>query len=547
MIRVAVFLLLVALLASGVAWVADRPGDVAITWHGWRIETSIMVAFVALATLVALAIVTWTVFRGVVRSPGRLAERLRRHRETKGYLAITRGLIAIGAGDAAAARKYAEVARRLAFNEPLALLLGAQTAQMSSDRDAAEVAFRAMAGRDDTKLLGLRGLFVEAQRRGDSIKARMYAEEAANTAISLGWAGQAVLQFRCVAGDWNGALSRLESSYRHKLLDKATYRRQRAVLLTAQAASAERRDRDAATALALEAVKLAPTLVPAAALAGRLLAEAAELRRASRIVEKAWGINPHPDLADTYLNLRSGDSALDRLARIRTLVEKSPEHIESALALARAAIDAREFTVARDALTPFLAEPTRRIAMMMAEIEETERGDVGRAREWMARALRATRDPAWTADGFVSEHWMPISPVTGRLDAFEWKVPLAEIEAKTMPAGREADGAATIEAEPTIMEKTAGSAAEEPKTAAMPLPIIPLEPQGRSAVQAGARAAASSPRSSSPTADSRPVKTDAIIPLVHVPDDPGPEPDPESDTVPGEPNEGWRGLRPFTK
>ena len=61
----------------------------------------------------------------------------------------------------------------------------------------------------------------------------------------------------------------------------------------------------------------------------------------------------------------------------------------------------------------------------MAEIEQRESGDEGRAREWMARALRAPRDPAWTADGFVSDRWMPVSPVSGRLDAFQWKVPLA--------------------------------------------------------------------------------------------------------------------------
>src|SRR5262245_33059210 len=60
----------------------------------------------------------------------------------------------------------------------------------------------------------------------------------------------------------------------------------------------------------------------------------------------------------------------------------------------------------------------------MAELEMAQ-GDEGRAREWMARALNARRDPAWTADAFVSDHWLPISPVSGRLDAFEWKDPLA--------------------------------------------------------------------------------------------------------------------------
>ena len=87
----------------------------------------------------------------------------------------------------------------------------------------------------------------------------------------------------------------------------------------------------------------------------------------------------------------------------------------------------REFDRARAALSPLLAHPTQRVALLMAEIEEVEHGDEGRAREWMARAVHAARDPGWTADGLVSERWLPVSPVSGRLDAFEWKVPLAEL------------------------------------------------------------------------------------------------------------------------
>ena len=70
------------------------------------------------------------------------------------------------------------------------------------------------------------------------------------------------------------------------------------------------------------------------------------------------------------------------------------------------------------------ADATQGVASLMAEIEEGQSGDQGKAREWLARAVRAARDPAWTADGLVSDEWEPISPVTGRLDAFEWKVPM---------------------------------------------------------------------------------------------------------------------------
>ena len=59
----------------------------------------------------------------------------------------------------------------------------------------------------------------------------------------------------------------------------------------------------------------------------------------------------------------------------------------------------------------------------MAEIEDAENGPSGPVREWLARGSRAPRDPVWIADGMVSRRWLPISPVTGKLDAFEWKTP----------------------------------------------------------------------------------------------------------------------------
>ena len=56
------------------------------------------------------------------------------------------------------------------------------------------------------------------------------------------------------------------------------------------------------------------------------------------------------------------DQPRDRLARVRKLAALAPDHLESALALARAAIDAREFAEAREALAPFLAKLSQRVA-----------------------------------------------------------------------------------------------------------------------------------------------------------------------------------------
>jgi HemY protein len=518
MIRLALYLVLVAGIAVGVVWLADRPGDVAITWQGQRIETSVMVAAAAVAALVALATLLWSLLRFVLGAPARASAALAERRRRRGFDAISRGIVAMGAGDARTAHRFADDARRIAPAEPLALLLIAQTAQLSGDRAAAETAFRAMAARADTRLLGLRGLFVEAQRRDDMTAARHFAEEAAKAAPALPWAGQAVLDFRCADADWQGALDILDDNRRSGLLDKATHRRHRAVLLTARAMAAEEHERDRAKAIAIDATRLAPDLVPAAALAGRLLADAGEPRKAGKIIEAAWRANPHPDLAEAYAHLRLSDSARDRLKRVETLARQPEGHIEGALAVARAALDAREPGTARTALAPFISAPTQRVAMLMAELEDFA-GDEGRAREWMARAMRARRDPAWAADGVVSERWMPVSPVSGRLDAFQWKVPVENVAQ---------DG-------PLIEDHAAAAIAAgrlPPDPPSLPTGAAASALPGTTSV---ARVPGIRPASAEPGGH-------PIIPLVHAPDDPGPDAEFEPAPEPAPQEDGWRRL-----
>lgn len=499
MIRVLLFLVFVVAVALGVAWLADRPGDIAITWLGYHVNTSVMVGVAALVLLIAATILVWSILRGLVRAPSKISSAFANRRTNRGYRAISRGIVAIGAGDGQAARRFANEARRLMPSEPLALLLSAQTAQLAGDGADAERTFHAMADRRDTKLLGLHGLFVEAQRRGDAAAARGYAEEAAKAQPGLAWAGEAVLQYRCADGDWVGALKALERNMQNGLVTKDVYKRQRAVLLTGRALASEQTDRDTATGLALHALQLRPGLVPAAALAGRLLAEAGRARKASRVVSAAWQINPHPDLAEVYANIKPHASARERLKRIRSLERLNPNHPETALALARAATDAQEFDAARQALAPLLGNPTQRVAALMAEIEDRANHDIGRSREWMARALIAPRDPTWTADGLVSETWLPASPATGRLDAFEWRIPVSELgphgpviehgrgglPAATSPAPRpaaEPDAAAGMTpARPVNAEvikpataAPAARAASAPESLVMPAAEVPL-------------------------------------------------------------------------
>lgn len=215
---------------------------------------------------------------------------------------------------------------------------------------------------------------------------------------------------------------------RNKVIDRKTADRRRAVLLTAQAQAIELTDQDRAGQLALEAHGLAPDLVPAAEIAGRVLAAQGYVSRAAKLLTRTWELSPHPDIALTYAYVRPGDSPRDRLNRVRALTRHQPEHVESRVALAAAAVDAHAWDEARAALEPLLtAQPSRRVCTLMARIEAGETRNAGRVREWLAKGVRAPRDPAWVADGVVSDRWAPVSPVTGQLDAFEWRAPIERV------------------------------------------------------------------------------------------------------------------------
>ena len=432
MIRLLIFLLGVLALAIGVDWLASRPGTVVVEWQGYVVETSVLRALAIVALLMGAALLAWSTLRWMWASPALLGRLLHRRREKRGLEALSSGIIAIGAGDRALAIRYAGQARKALPNEPLTHLLRAQAAHLTGDRATARRIFEAMLASPDTELLGLRGLFMEAQRESDAEACRQFAERALRLNPRLEWPVEALFDIQCRTEDWQGALDTLAIGRRNKLIDKTVADRRRAVLLTAQAQAAEDAAAEKALGLALEAHRLAPDLVPAAAIAGRVLASKGNTPRAARVLLKTWRIAPHPDLAAAYAYARPGDSPRDRLNRVRHLARLTPQDNEGPIALAITAIEAREWDEARKALEPLLASRlTQRICTLMARIEGEQHGHTGRVREWLARAVNAPRDPAWTADGVVSEHWAPISPVTRALDAFRWRVPVEAIDEPT--------------------------------------------------------------------------------------------------------------------
>jgi HemY protein len=534
MIRVLVFIFLLAAVAWGIAWIDDQPGSIVVTWLGQRAETSVGVGIGLLFVAAVILNIAWAIIRFTFKLPSLMSLAMKARHRAKGFAALSRGMVAAGAGDARTARKSAAEARRHLSGEPLAMLLSAQAAQLSGDRVRAEAAFTQLAERRDTRLLGLRGLHVEAQRHGDHEAANHFALEA-HAIAPLPWSAKAVLDHRAANQQWEAALAALESNIAAKLVDKPTGERQRAVLETAIAIDKANSAPDEALHLVQAAVKRAPDLAPALALAARLLARRGDLRKAGKLVEQAWPRCPHPDLAAVYIDLRPGDSNFDRLTKAQTLMRLAPRATESRLTLARAAIVARQFKTARDAMAPLIAEgerPTAGMCLIMAELENAEHGDQGQVRQWTARASRAPRDAVWMADGMIAADWAPASPVTGRLDAFVWQQPAerpsAEIPYAPAPSAEKDWTLDWVQAggelpRPSSEDAAEPTQAEEPAEDEKPNAVAVTPVQEEAAKPEPAKPVTPKLATENPpaAANGSPAIQKVVFPLPGAPDDPG--------------------------
>jgi HemY protein len=456
-IRAIIALFIVAAISALAVFFAGNPGRVVILWHGWQIETSVAVLIAAAAAIAVAAVLVLRLLALVLRSPAAFARRRRERRRWAGYQALTRGMVAVAAGEPQEARRYARRAEALLAEPPLTLLLSAQTAQLNGDELAAKNFFTAMLERPETEFLGLRGLLNQALREGDYGAARQLTERALDLRPNTGWAAASLFDLEIRDQRWEAARAALDRADKARSIPATTARHHRGVIFYELSRAAEAGDEQArAIALAAEARSLATDLAPLAAHHARLLLAQGKPNRAERAIERAWRTAPDPQLAALYGKTRKRETALGRLSRYQRLAAQNPTAQESHLILAEASLAAELWGEARRHLDRAMAaEPppvasapvnsagsrataapvpatdtgtpraTARICLMMARVDEAEHADPTRTREWLDRAVHALPEPRYVCGncGGDSVEWHSICRLCGAFDTLAWRTP----------------------------------------------------------------------------------------------------------------------------
>lgn len=443
LIKIVLFVAAIAALAMGAGYLLESEGGILVTVMGKEypfgpLESVIGLVVLVLAIwlllkLVSLLFATWKFLAGDETALSRYFDR---NRERKGYDALAEGMMAVASGEGRLAMAKAAKAQKYLDKPELTDLLTAQAAEISGDRRKAEETYKRLVANENTRFVGVRGILKQKLADGDTDTAMKLAKKAFALKPRHEETQDVLLKLQADAADWSGARETLAAKLKHGSLPRDVHRRRDAVLALTQAKEIlEDGQTIEAREAAIDANRLSPDLVPAAAMAARSYIEQDKPRYAARVIKKAWEVRPHPDLAAAFAEIEPEETPQQRLKRFSALTRVKADHPETRMLLAELNIAAEDFPEARRALGDLVeTDPTARSVTIMAAIERGEGASDTVVKGWLAKALTVSRGPQWVCDSCHHIHgdWAPICENCNSFDTLAWTTPpQAEVSAST--------------------------------------------------------------------------------------------------------------------
>ena len=446
MIKIILFVTLVAAAALGADWLLEVEAGLQLTVAGLEFNLGALQSVIA-AVLIVAAI--WLIFKllglliAVLKfingDETAISRYFDRNRERRGFQALSEGMMALASGDGREAMAKAARAEKYLGKPELTNLLLAQGAEMAGDSKKAEEVYKRLLTDEKTRFVGVRGIMKQKLSAGDHDTALKLAEKAFELKPKHEDTQDVLLRLQAEKEDWAGARKTLNAKLKSGTLPRDVHKRREAVLAVSEAKGVldEGSSMEAREA-AIEANRLSPDLVPAAAMAADAQIEAGAPKKAARLLLKAWSVHPHPDLAAAFARIAPDETPQERTKRFQKLIDKQPDHPESRMLKAELLIAAEDFPEARRAMGDLAdTEPDARVLTIMAAIARGEGAGDATVRGWMAKAVSAPRAPSWVCDSChnVQSEWTPVCRNCQSFDTLSWQRP--PMQSATSPTGVE--------------------------------------------------------------------------------------------------------------
>ena len=241
-IKIAVFIVLVAAIAFGADYLLDLEGGVRIVMAGLEINLTPIKAVIALALLMfaiwlllklaGLAVATLKVINGDETALSRYFDK---NRQEKGYRALSEGMLALAEGDGDVAIAKATKAEKYLHKPALTNLITAQGAEMKGDRARATQVYKRLLNNEKTKFVAVRGMLRQKIESGETETALKLAQTAFALKPRHTEIQDTLLKLQAGEGDWKGARATLNAKLKYGSMPRDLHKRRDAVLALSEA------------------------------------------------------------------------------------------------------------------------------------------------------------------------------------------------------------------------------------------------------------------------------------------------------------------------
>ena len=258
-----------------------------------------------------------------------------------------------------------------------------------------------------TELAGLRGLFLSAKEKGDIDTQTQLLEKAIIAYPNVLWIGEEQLNLQLLQNDWQNALISLEKLNKAKAVSKGKYTVVKASIL-----------------YGLKRYKEAFELTPDNPAIAWAYAEITP-QKAEDILKKSWSLTPTWETFERYYALIKNETEAKQMKAIERFVSSNSATKLSLLAVADVAMKNHLWGVAKETLQNAINsyELTRRMALMMAELERSGWHHEEAAKEWENKASNLEETPTWICSHchHMGSEWDNICPICNTCGSIIYK------------------------------------------------------------------------------------------------------------------------------
>lgn len=433
------FFIKIALICGAAIWIVTLSGQVDIAVFDYKIKMDAGLFFFSLTVLILSLIFVLRLITAIFKTPQKIINLYKADQRKKSFRALTRGLVAVAAGDVKRATQYSKQTKALWPDiNGLPLLLEAQSAKLRGEDGLAQNRFERLLKDKDSAFLGVRGLLKASLDQGDYSRALEFARQAEKQHPKKPWIVECVYELEIKNRLWTDVLRTNHKLLKIKKEDAAKLNKDRVAIYLHHHDKAINKGYDRQAKSEVEkAYKLDPYFVPTITRYAHFLIQEGKTKKCAKIIEQAWQYNDHPDLAELWKRLeplpkgKNVDKDYDNLmAWYARLIAAKPESAEAQMAAASAAMDKNYWGEAKAYLT--VAEkiyPSARVYRLQAIVEQHSTQNDDAIHRLMERAANALPDKKWICEetGMIYDDWRAIAKPHGSFNTITWDIPGARV------------------------------------------------------------------------------------------------------------------------